>query len=64
MNDERATSRLVAVFVLGFMLFAPPLLSLFDRNTRIVGVPLLWLYLFCAWGLVIALIAATVRRSD
>jgi hypothetical protein len=64
MNDERATSRLVAIFVLGFLLFAPPLISVFDRNTRVIGVPLLWLYLFLAWGLVIGLIAVTVRRSD
>jgi hypothetical protein len=64
MNDSRATSRLAAIFVLGFLLFAPPLLSVFDRNTRIAGVPLLWLYLFLAWGLVIGLIAVTVRRSD
>jgi hypothetical protein len=64
MNDERATPRLVAIFVLGFLLFAPPLLGVFDRNTRVAGVPLLWLYLFLAWGLVIGLIAVTVRRSD
>jgi hypothetical protein len=64
MDDERATPRLVAIFVLGLLLFAPPLLSLFDRNAFVAGVPLLWLYLFGAWALIIGLVAATVRRSD
>jgi hypothetical protein len=64
MDDERATPRLVAIFVLGLLLFAPPLLSLFDRNAFVAGVPLLWLYLFGVWALIIGLVAATVRRSD
>jgi hypothetical protein len=64
MDDERRTPRLTAVSVAGFLLFAPPLLSLFDRADRIervAGVPLLWAYLFLAWALVIGLIAAVVR---
>jgi hypothetical protein len=64
MNGERATPRLIAIFVLGVLLFAPPLLSLFDRHTFVAGVPILWVYLFCAWGAIIALVAATIRRSD
>lgn len=63
-GDERGTARLVAVAVLGALLFAPPLISLFDRDTRIAGVPLLYAYLFAAWALVIALVAAATRRTD
>jgi hypothetical protein len=63
-DDERVTERLVAVAVLGVLLFAPPLLSLFDRAWRVAGVPLLWAYLFAAWAVVIALIAAAVRKQD
>jgi hypothetical protein len=63
-NDERMTGRLVAVAVLGALLFAPPLLSLFDRDTRVAGVPLLYAYLFAAWALVIGLVAAVARRPD
>lgn len=64
MNDERMTGRLVAVAVLGALLFAPPLLSLFDRDTSVAGVPLLYAYLFAAWALVIGLVAAVARRPD
>jgi hypothetical protein len=63
-NDERMTSRLTAVAVVGVLLFAPPLLSLFDRDTRIAGVPLLWAYLFTSWTALIGLVAAVVRRSE
>jgi len=63
-DDERMTPRLVAVSALGLLLFAPPLLSLFDRDADVLGVPLLWAYLCCAWALVIGLVAAIVRRSD
>jgi len=63
-DDERVTQRLIAVAVLGALLFAPPLLSLFDHDSRIAGIPILYAYLFAAWALVIGLIAAAVRNSD
>lgn len=62
-NDEQLTGRLVAVAVLGFLLFVPPLLAQFDRVATVFGVPVLWAYLFLAWAGVIGLIAAIVRRS-
>ena len=61
--DDRS-ARLVAVAVLGFVLFGPPLLRVFDRDVTVLGVPLLWAYLFMAWGFVIALIAAASRRPE
>lgn len=63
-GDERLTGRLVAVAVLGFLLFVPPLLSQFNRVERIFGVPVLVAYLFLVWAVVIALIAALTVRSD
>jgi hypothetical protein len=62
-DDERVTPRLVAVAVLGVLLLAPPLLSLFDHDARVGGIPLLWAYLFLAWALIIGLVAAVVRKS-
>ncbi|HEY3259389.1 MAG TPA: hypothetical protein VGJ95_03855 [Pseudonocardiaceae bacterium] len=64
MDEERATPRLVAVAALGLLLFTPPLLSLFDRDIEVAGIPLLWAYLFLAWALIIGLVAAVVRRSS
>ncbi len=62
-GSDRFTPRLIAVAVLGFLLFAPPLLSLFDRKARVFGVPILMAYLFMAWAVVIGLVAAINRGS-
>jgi hypothetical protein len=57
-EPDRLAPRLVAVAVLGFLLFAPPLLSLFDRKAQVFGVPILVAYAFIAWALIIGLVAA------
>lgn len=59
--DQRS-ARLVACGMLGFVLFSPPLLTIFNRSDRVLGVPLLWAYLLLAWTVVIALIAVAVRK--
>lgn len=56
--------RLVALALFGSILFSPAMLSLFDRPTRVLGIPLLWAYLFAAWLFVIALLAFVARRSE
>jgi hypothetical protein len=55
--------RLVAVFLLGVLLFNYPLLALFNRTVLVFGVPLLYAYIFAAWGLLIGLAALVVGRS-
>jgi hypothetical protein len=60
-GNDRFAQRLIALAVLGFALFAPPLLSLFDRPARVFGIPILIAYLFVAWGVVIGLVAALNR---
>lgn len=54
---------MVALALLGFLLFNYPLLSLFSTDGRLVGVPLLYAYLFVSWGLLIGLMALVVRKS-
>jgi hypothetical protein len=63
-GPNRTHERLLALFVLGLLLFTPPLLTIFNSATRILGVPLLPLYLFVAWAAVIALVALAVEPSD
>lgn len=58
--DDR-TARLVAIAALGLLLFNYPLLSIVDRSVRVLGVPVLWAYLFTAWALVIGLMALVMR---
>ena len=53
--------RLIGLFLLGGLLFNYPVLSIFNRAVLIGGVPLLYLYLFTAWALLIVLTALTCR---
>jgi hypothetical protein len=55
--------RLVALFLFGVLAFNPPLLSIFDRDSNFVGVPLLYFYLFGAWAALVALMALTIERG-
>jgi hypothetical protein len=54
--------RLVALFVLGNLLFNYPLLALFNQPDTALGIPLLYVYVFGAWTLLIALLALTVQQ--
>ncbi|MDA0190548.1 MAG: hypothetical protein OSW77_09550 [Proteobacteria bacterium] len=58
----RTGERLVAAFLGGCVLFNYPLLSLFDRAASVFGVPLLYAYVFVAWGGLIALMAWFIER--
>jgi hypothetical protein len=63
MSNGRKSERLVALALLGLLLFNYPLLSLFSSEGRVLGIPVLYAYLFAAWTTVIVLIALLVRRS-
>jgi hypothetical protein len=60
----RTQEQLVALFVLGALLLLPPLLVIFNQPVRVLGVPVLYLYLFVVWIAVIGLTAAIARRID
>ena len=55
--------RLVALFVLGCLLFSYPLLSLFNSGGTLWGIPLLYAYLFGAWAGLIALMVLVIEKS-
>ena len=62
MHDRgRTHERLCALFLLGVALLLPPLLLVFNHPVRVLGVPVLYLYVFLAWALIIALAAAVAR---
>ena len=63
-RPSRKGERLVGLFLLGCLLFNFPLLALFNVQARVFGIPLLYAYLFAAWGLLIALVAAIMERPD
>jgi hypothetical protein len=62
-DDERLGARLVMVAAFGALLLLPPILPQFDRAELVLGVPILWGYLFLAWAVIIGLIAAVLGRS-
>jgi predicted permease len=49
--------RLIALFILGCLLFNYPVLSLFNVSADALGVPVLYAYIFVAWALLIVLMA-------
>ena len=64
LKPSRKVPRLIGLFLLGCLLFNFPLLALFNVRTTAFGIPLLYAYLFAAWLLLIALVAAVMERSD
>jgi hypothetical protein len=56
--------RLVALFLFGVLLFTPPFLGIFNSPARIAGLPVLYLYLFAAWTLLIVLVTLVIESSD
>lgn len=56
--------KLVALFLLGCLLFSFPLLALFNGGGTLAGIPLLYVYLFGVWAVLIALMAWVVERGD
>jgi hypothetical protein len=55
-------ARLVCLFLLAALLFNYPLIGVFNAPATILGVPVLYAYLFAAWLAVIVLAALAVRR--
>jgi hypothetical protein len=56
--------RLLALFAAGWLAFNFPLMSLWDRDATVFGVPLFPAALFIAWALLIAGVAFIVERRD
>lgn len=56
-RDQIKNKRLVGLFLLGWVVFNFPILSLFDLDRMIFGIPLFYVYIFGAWALLIVLMA-------
>ncbi len=54
--------RLVALFLLGWVLVNYPILSVFDVPRACFGIPVIYLYVFGVWAAVIALMAWIIER--
>jgi hypothetical protein len=63
MPDEvRRRDRLIGLFLLALVLLNPPLLMLFGAGDTVFGLPLLYVYIFVAWLLIIGAVAWIAER--
>jgi hypothetical protein len=61
---ETKGQRLIALCLLGFLLFNYPILALFNLPTAVLGIPVLYAWIFCAWAVLIALMAWVVEKRE
>jgi hypothetical protein len=54
--------RLVAIFLMGGALLNFPILFLFAQPSEVAGFPLLYVYVFGVWVLLIGLMALVIER--
>jgi hypothetical protein len=62
-NFDIKGQRLTALSMLGCLTFNYPILELFNRTGTVLGIPLLYAFIFAAWGLLIALMALVVEAK-
>ena len=60
-ENEHRGQRLIALFILGCVLFNYPILSLFNVAADAFGVPVLYAYIFAAWAVLVGLMALAVE---
>jgi hypothetical protein len=64
MFEGLRAQRLLALFALGWLLLNLPLLTLWDRDVTVFGLPLLPAALFTGWALLIVLAGWVAERGD
>ena len=55
-DSETKGQRFIALCIFGIVLFNFPVLALFNVSGTLLGVPILYAYIFIAWGVLIALL--------
>jgi hypothetical protein len=61
--ESLKSRRLIGLFLLGWILFNYPILSLFNLPASVCGIPLLFAYIFAAWAGITGLILLVTRFS-
>lgn len=62
--NERKGQRFIALCMLGMVLFNFPVLALFNVAGTLLGVPVLYAYIFAAWAAMIAVMALLAESAD
>lgn len=61
---NKISRRLAALFVIGIAALYPPLLVAFNRPASFLGIPVLPLYLFTTWGVLVVAGWLLSRRDE
>jgi hypothetical protein len=61
-SEQAKGQRFVALCMLGMVLFNFPILAIFNVPGTLLGVPVLYAYLFIAWAALIGLMAWVANR--
>jgi len=64
LNNKSITGRYIGLFLLGCFLFSYPVLTLFNLEKYLFGIPLFFLYLFSAWFVLIVFIILSGMISE
>jgi len=60
-EPKRKGERLIGLLIVGTLLLNFPLLSVFSKKHLLLGFPVLFLYLFVVWGLIIGAMVLVLR---
>lgn len=60
-GPKRKGERLTSLLIVGTLLLNFPLLSIFSRKSLFLGLPVLFLYIFLIWGLIIGTMVFVLR---
>jgi hypothetical protein len=65
-DQNRDGERLGALFLFGLVLFNPLVIEIFDAGAQatVFGIPLLYLYLFAGWAVLVGLMALVTERAS
>jgi hypothetical protein len=55
-------AKLLVLFVLAALILNFPVLAIWNRGATVVGIPILYLYLFVVWAVAIAIVATLARH--
>ncbi len=56
--------RLIAAFLFGCLAFDYPILALFNHEGTVYGIPMLFVYIFGVWLLLIVVMAIIIEMPD
>lgn len=64
MGSSDRRFKLLGLFIVALLLFNFPLLQLFSGTSRMLGIPVIYWYIFLSWIAIIALTARLVEHRN